>query len=228
MFFGEKFRVEITENSEGVDLKILGVPKGIAVTAMDFGKDLARREMEGAPINPNEEIDVVTGISQEMTTGEDILFEYQNGDKVAAMILAGVLAKKILKGGIEARAVDIGGISTHEKNNEYINIGIQKMIVTKDSLGGTVECSLPGEINMDIIKGELSSLLFSMVPEIEAIQFGIGVKASKETASALQNPPKKVSVTFGPDRKVKYPSLAAIMDVFVEAAVAVAAANILN
>jgi chorismate synthase len=228
MFFGDKFKIEITENSQGVNLRMSGVPKGIAVTALDFGKDLARREMEGALVNPKEEIDVVAGIVEEMTTGEDILFEYRNGNKTSAMILAGVLAKKILNGGIEARATDIGGISTHEKNSEYINIGIQKMIVTKDSMGGTVECSLPGNIDMNLIKGELSNLLFSMVPEIEAVQFGIGVKASKDTALSRQNPPKKFSVTFGPDRSIKYPSIAAVMDVFIEAVAAVVVINKFN
>ncbi len=220
MQFGDKLKIEIFENSHGVILNMAGVPEGINITAMDFCKDLARREMEGVSINPEEEIDVVSGISEEVTTGEDVRFEYKNGNKVSAIILAGVLAKKIINGDIETKAVDIGGISTHEKNNEYIKIGIQKMIMTKDSLGGAVECSLPADIEMNLIKGDLSKLLFSMVPEIEAVQFGIGVKASKETALSKQSYQNKISVTFSPDKSVKYPCIAAVMDVFVEAAAA--------
>ena len=225
MLFGDRFKIKISENSEGVELVVSGVPRGIEITAMDFGKDLARREMEGVTINPEEEIDVVSGITEEKTTGEDIRFEYKKGDVVSAVILAGVLAKKIVKGGIEGKTIDIGGISTNEKNNEYIKIGIQKMIMTKDSFGGSVECSLPEGMNVNLIKADLSKLLFSTVPEIEAIQFGLGIKSTKVTALSEKVYPKMVLVTFSPNKALKYPCIAAVMDVFVEAATAAVVAD---
>lgn len=225
MLFGDRFKIKISEYSDGIELVISGVPEGIGVTALDFGKDLARREMEGVVIDPEEEIDVVSGITEEKTTGEDIKFEYKKGNVVSAVILAGVLAKKVVKGGIEGKTVDIGGISTNEKNNEYIKIGIQKMIITRDSFGGAVECSLPTGLDVNLIKGDLSKLLFSTVPEIEAIQFGMGVKATKVTALSEQPYPKRVLVTFSPNKDLKYPCIAAVMDIFVEAATAVVTAD---
>jgi len=225
MLFGERFRINITENSDGVDLVVSGVPGGVDITAVDFGKDLARREMEGVTLDPEEEIDVVSGIIDEKTTGEDIKFEYKKGDIFSAVILAGVLAKKLVKGSIEGKTIDIGGISTNEKNSEYIKIGIQKMIMTKDSFGGTVECSLPAEVDMNLIKADLSKLLFSTVLEIEAIQFGMGIKSTKVTALTAQSYPNRVQVTFSPNKELKYPCIAAVMDVFIEAAAAIVIAD---
>ncbi|WP_319371571.1 hypothetical protein [uncultured Ilyobacter sp.] len=228
MLFGDRFRINITENSAGAELVVSGVPCGIDITAVDFGKDLARREMEGVTIDSEEEIDVVSGIVDEKTTGENIKFEYKKGDVVSAIILAGVLAKKMVRGGIAGKTIDIGGISTNEKNNEYIKIGIQKMIMTKDSFGGAVECFLPAWVDMNLIKADLSNLLFSIVPEIEAIQFGMGIKATKVTALSAEAYPKRVLVTFSPNKDLKYPCIAAIMDVFVEAATAIVVANKLS
>ena len=225
MLFGDRFRINITENSHGVDLVVSGVPEGIDITAVDFGKDLARREMEGVTLDPEEEIDVVSGITDEKTTGEDIKFEYKKGDIVSAVILAGVLAKKLVNGGIEGTTIDIGGISTNEKNSEYIKIGIQKMIMTKDSFGGTVECSLPAEVDMNLIKADLSKILFSTVSEIEAIQFGMGIKSTKVTALTAQPYPNRVQVTFSPNKELKYPCIAAVMDVFIEAVAAIVIAD---
>ena len=225
MKYGEKISFEMRENNNVVEVSVSGIPKGINITPMDFGRDLTRRVAEGVEINPAEEIDVVQGIDDEFTTGEDVKFIYREGNKSSAMILVGVLAKKLLGRDITARASEVGGISTDEKNGSYIQVALQKMAMQKDSLGGVVECSFPWDIDLDGLKADFSNVLFQIIPEVSAIEFGHGIKGVKETGSSITPAPKRISVALLPEKNGKVPCLATTMDVVIEAIANVVVAN---
>lgn len=225
MKYGEKVSFEIRAHHNILELNVTGIPKGLSITAMDFGKELARRNAEGVEINPEEEIDVVQGIEKEHTTGEDIKFIYKNGSKSSALILVGVLVKKILGEEIVARASEVGGISTDEKNSSYIQVALQKMAMHKDSLGGVIECVFPWDTDLDALKVDFSSLLFKIIPEVSAIEFGYGIKAVKETRNAITPSPKLIKITLLPETNGKIPCLATTMDVVVEAIANIVAVN---
>ncbi len=218
MKFGKNLIVEIWDMDNGVGMRVGGVKKGVKITSLDFGLDLHRRRMEGVIIDPREEIEILQGIEGEKTTGEDIVCEYAYGDKVAAIILAGTIAKKHLSYEVKARALEIGGINTVEQNKEYLAIAIQKMLGTEDSIGGVIECLLPMNIDLKPIKGEFSNVLFELIEEVSAIQFGNGVKDSKSTYKSYEVLQNKVLVTFAPHMKPgkKIASLAGIHDITVE------------
>lgn len=223
--YGNRMSFEMRENNNVIEVSVSGIPKGINITPMDFGRDLARRNAEGVYINPAEEIDVVQGIEDEFTTGEDVKFIYREGSKTSALILIGVLAKKLTGSDISARAIEIGGISTDEKNESYITVALQKMIMQGDSLGGAVECSFPWDTDLDSIKGDFSSLLFSSMSEVSAVEFGHGIKGVKETYSAIMPAPKKIRVSLLPHKSGKVPCLAVNMDVVIEAIANIVVAN---
>lgn len=225
MKYGDRMSFEMRENNNIVEISVSGIPRGISITPMDFGRDLARRSAEGVEINPEEEIDVVQGIEDEFTTGEDVKFVYREGDKSSAMILVGVLAKKVLGRDISARAAEIGGISTDEKNGSYIQVALQKMVINKDSLGGVVECSFPWDTNLDEMKADFSSIILNIIPEVCAIEFGHGIKGAKESHNSITPAPKKILVSLLPERKGKAPCLATTMDVVIEAIANIVAAN---
>lgn len=100
-----------------------------------------------------------------------------SGRLTAALVGAGVIAKKLLKEiQIEARIVSIGGDTNLEK-------GLQKAIDQKDSVGGIVECivkGLPiglGEHFFDSVESLISHAVFS-IPAVKAIEFGAGFAAA--------------------------------------------------
>ena len=225
MKYGEKVSFEMREYNNVVELIVSGIPQGINITPIDFGRDLARRNAEGVEINPNEEIDVVQGIDDEFTSGEDIKFIYNEGSKASAMILVGVLAKKLNGRDISARATEIGGISTNQKNESYINVAIQKMAMENESMGGVIECSLPWDIDLKPLRGDISNLIYNVIPEVSAIEFGHGCMGAKETSSKILPSPKKVRVTLLPESNGKVPCLATIMDVVIESVVNIVVAN---
>ena len=223
MRFGKNMVVEIKEIGNLVEMKISGIKKGISITPTDFGLDLHRRKMEGVTVDPREEIDVIQGIKDEVTTGEDIIFEYLYGDKLSAIVLAGTLAKKQLSYEVSASALEIGGISTNEQNKDYITIAIQKMLGTSDSIGGVVECILPYTLDIRSIKGEFSKVIYELMEEVSAIQFGNGVLDSRSNAKEFLLTKNKILVTFGPhmaERKI-IPCLAGIRDVVIESILAI-------
>lgn len=223
MKFGKNMIVEIEKIEEGVKLRIGGAKKGISITPTDFGMDLHRRKMEGVTVDPREEIDVLQGIKDEVTTGEDIIFEYLYGDELSAVILAGTIAKKHIPYELKASAIEIGGISTAEQNKEYITIAIQKMLGTNDSIGGVVECALPYDIDLNYIKGEFSSIIHDLIEEVSAIQFGNGVKDSRSNAKEYSLNKNKILVTFGPHMKKnnRIPCLAGVRDIIVDSILAI-------
>jgi chorismate synthase len=114
--------------------------------------------------------------------------DYRGGGHFSArlttgIVAAGAIAKKIMSGfdmtslGIHAEVTEIAG----EKNLE---IGLQKAIDAKDSVGGIIECrvsGLPvglGEPYFDSIESVLSHILFA-IPAVKGVEFGAGFAAAK-------------------------------------------------
>ncbi len=100
-----------------------------------------------------------------------------SGRLTAALVGAGVIAKKLLKDiQVEAYIVSIGGETDLEK-------GLQKAIDQKDSVGGIVECvvkGLPiglGEHFFDSVESLISHAVFA-IPAIRGIEFGTGFAAA--------------------------------------------------
>ncbi len=100
-----------------------------------------------------------------------------SGRLTAALVGAGVIAKKLLKDiEVVAHIVSIGGETDLEK-------GLQKAIDQKDSVGGIVECvvkGLPiglGEHFFDSVESLISHAVFA-IPAIRGIEFGTGFAAA--------------------------------------------------
>ena len=100
-----------------------------------------------------------------------------SGRLTAALVGAGVIAKKLLKG-VEVKATlkSIGGETDLEK-------GLQRAIDNKDSVGGIVECvvsGLPvglGEHFFNSVESLISHAVFA-IPAIRGIEFGTGFLAA--------------------------------------------------
>lgn len=100
-----------------------------------------------------------------------------SGRLTAALVGAGVVAKKILKGiEVKATILSIGGEKDVEK-------GLQNAIDQKDSVGGIVECvvkGLPiglGEHFFNSVESLISHAVFA-IPAIRGIEFGTGFAAA--------------------------------------------------
>ena len=100
-----------------------------------------------------------------------------SGRLTAALVGAGVIAKKLLKDiEVVAHIVSIGGETDVEK-------GLQKAIDQKDSVGGIVECTVKGlpiglgEHFFDSVESLISHAVFS-IPAIRGIEFGTGFAAA--------------------------------------------------
>ncbi|MBS1920351.1 MAG: chorismate synthase [Bacteroidetes bacterium] len=113
-----------------------------------------------------------------------------SGRLTVALVAAGVIAKKIVKGiTITSKIIEIGGEADLEK-------GLQKAIDAKDSIGGLVECrasGLPiglGEPFFDSVESQLSHIVFA-IPAVRGIEFGTGFAAAKmfgsEHNDAIEN-----------------------------------------
>lgn len=101
-----------------------------------------------------------------------------SGRLTVAIVAAGVIAKKILNEiKVEATILEIGG----EKN---IELGLQKAIDAKDSIGGIVECKVSGlpiglgEPFFDSVESVISHAVFA-IPAVRGIEFGTGFNAAK-------------------------------------------------
>ncbi|MBL7730123.1 MAG: chorismate synthase [Chitinophagaceae bacterium] len=121
--------------------------------------------------------------------------DYRGGGHFSArlttgIVAAGVIAKKLMPGiTIHATVTEIAG----EKNTE---LGLQKAIDAKDSVGGIVECrvaGLPvglGEPYFDSIESVLSHALFA-IPAVRGVEFGTGFAAvtmfGSEHNDAIEN-----------------------------------------
>lgn len=96
----------------------------------------------------------------------------------AGLVAAGAIAKKLMQGvTINAAVTEIGG----EKDLE---LGLQKAIDAKDSVGGIVECrvkGLPiglGEPFFDSVESQIAHIAFA-IPAVKGVEFGSGFAAAK-------------------------------------------------
>ncbi len=101
-----------------------------------------------------------------------------SGRLTVAVVAAGVVARKLLKGiSIKATILEIAGETDTEK-------GLQKGIDNKDSVGGIVECrvqGLPaglGEPFFDSAESLLAHAAFS-IPAVRGVEFGTGFAAAR-------------------------------------------------
>lgn len=103
-----------------------------------------------------------------------------SGRLTVCLVAAGVIAKKLLsslKLSVEATITEIGG----EKDPE---VGLQRAIDAKDSVGGVVECrvkGLPaglGEPFFDSAESLLAHAVFA-IPAVRGVEFGTGFAAAR-------------------------------------------------
>ncbi len=221
--YGNNIKFFATEESWGVRFTIENFPKGVRISPADFAKQLEKRKCEGVELDPNEEIEFLSGIEDNSTNGEKIEFTYRNGDLYSALVAAGTLCKKLLKGEVTAYTWEVGGINTNEKNKEYIKTALQKMVFENGSLGGTVECQL-NNIDVDNIKRAFTQLVFT-IPGVEAIQFSKGVMASKLTADNYKKE-GRILITLRPDLSRRSPCTAVDKAIVIESLLAITAADI--
>jgi len=110
-----------------------------------------------------------------------------SGRLTLALVAAGVLAKKILKGiSINATLKQAGGMDNIEE-------AIDKAMLQGDSIGGLVECiisGLPvglGEPFFDSVESLISHAVFA-IPAIKGIEFGSGFRAAEMFGSEHNDP----------------------------------------
>lgn len=109
--------------------------------------------------------------------------DYRGGGHFSArlttgLVAAGAIAKKLMQGvTIEAKVTEVGGIAD-------VELGLQKAIDAKDSVGGLVECrvnGLPaglGEPFFDSVESQLAHMAFA-IPAVKGVEFGSGFAAAK-------------------------------------------------
>lgn len=83
--FGSQFKIEIwgTSHTPEIGVRIGGVPQGIALSEADFEADLSRRRASARGTTSRHEKDIpniVSGVSDGITTGETIEIVFRNGD----------------------------------------------------------------------------------------------------------------------------------------------------
>src|SRR3954470_9629673 len=101
-----------------------------------------------------------------------------SGRLTVCLVAAGVIAKKLLGAiKVEAKILEIGG-------EPDVEIGLQKAIDAKDTIGGIVQCrvdGLPiglGEPFFDSVESCLAHAVFA-IPAVRGIEFGTGFGAAR-------------------------------------------------
>lgn len=96
----------------------------------------------------------------------------------AGLVAAGAIAKKLMK------HVNISAAVTEIAGEKDLELGLQKAIDAKDSVGGIVECKINGlpvglgEPYFDSIESSLAHIIFA-IPAVRGIEFGTGFAAAK-------------------------------------------------
>ena len=112
-----------------------------------------------------------------------------SGRLTLPLVAAGVIAKKMCPGRIEASLVEIGGEPDRTRWDAMLDGASRE----GDSLGGIVECrveGLPaglGEPFFDSVESLLSHAVFS-IPGVRGIEFGDGFSAARMTGSQHNDP----------------------------------------
>ena len=112
------------------------------------------------------------------------------------IVAAGVIARKLLAGFNEEEEIKIRSSILEIGGETDIEVGLNKAIAQKDSVGGIVECrvsGLPvglGEPFFDSTESLLSHLVFA-IPAVRGIEFGTGFSAASmfgsEHNDAIEN-----------------------------------------
>lgn len=112
---------------------------------------------------------------------------HSSGRVTLALVIAGVIAKKIISPiSIESKILSIGGSTQWEPL-------LEEVIAAGDSLGGVIECvatNMPAGLGspfFDSIESLLSHLLFS-IPGIRGVEFGDGFSAASMRGSQHNDP----------------------------------------
>ena len=123
-----------------------------------------------------------------------------SGRLTVCLVAAGVVAKKLLSNiKVSATILEIGG-------QNDLEIGLQKAIDAKDTIGGIVECKvngLPiglGEPFFDSAESMIAHAVFA-IPAVRGIEFGTGFAAAKmygsEHNDAIENETGKTRTNHG-------------------------------
>ena len=123
-----------------------------------------------------------------------------SGRLTVCLVAAGVVAKKLLSNiKVSATILEIGG-------QNDLEIGLQKAIAAKDTIGGIVECKvngLPiglGEPFFDSAESMIAHAVFA-IPAVRGIEFGTGFAAAKmygsEHNDAIENETGKTRTNHG-------------------------------
>lgn len=109
-----------------------------------------------------------------------------SGRLTAALVAAGVVAKKLMPGvAIEAQVTEVGGTADVER-------AVDEALAAKDSVGGLIECrarGVPaglGEPFFDSAESLLAHALFS-IPAVKGVEFGLGFAASARRGSQVND-----------------------------------------
>lgn len=109
--------------------------------------------------------------------------DYRGGGHFSArlttgLVAAGAIAKKLMPQiNISAAVTEIGGITD-------LDLGLQRAIDAKDSVGGMIECKVSGipvglgEPYFDSLESTLAHMMFA-IPAVRGIEFGTGFAAAK-------------------------------------------------
>ena len=115
-----------------------------------------------------------------------------SGRMTLPLVAAGVVAKKLIQPlTVEARLVEIGGVSTEDP--VAVERRLNAAATEGDSLGGLIECrctNVPvglGEPFFDSLESLLSHAVFS-IPGIRGIEFGDGFAAARMKGSEHNDP----------------------------------------
>ena len=107
-----------------------------------------------------------------------------SGRITLGLVVAGVLAKKVLEGvSIAARILEVGGVRYGEHE-----AALEAAMAAGDSLGGVVECeatNMPvglGEPFFDSVESLVSHVVFA-IPAVRAVEFGSGFASARQRGS---------------------------------------------
>lgn len=131
-----------------------------------------------------------------------------SGRLTLPVVAAGVVAKKMLLASVEARLVEVGGVSREDVGQESLPDGSIRETSTDaelwhdvleaakadgDSVGGIVECTVSGlpaglgEPFFDSVESLVAHAVFS-IPGVRGIEFGDGFNASRMRGSHHNDP----------------------------------------
>lgn len=107
---------------------------------------------------------------------------HSSGRLTVALVTAGVVAKKILKG------ITVTAMLTEAGGNTDIEAAVAKAVEEQDSIGGIIACTVTGlplgigEPFFDSVESVISHAVFS-IPAVKGVEFGSGFAATKMKGS---------------------------------------------